>query len=96
MAMERSVLTDFRFHDLQHTCASHLAMQGRSLREIQEVLGHKNFGMTLRYAHLSQPHLVSAVESLAGLTPDAATLDRMAHERAQSVESSTEHEVTTS
>jgi hypothetical protein len=27
---------------------------------------------------------------------DAATLDRMAHERAQSVESSTEHEVTTS
>ena len=44
------------------------------MSEIQEVLGHKSFGMTLRYAHPSQPHLVSAVESLAGLTPNLRTL----------------------
>jgi integrase len=94
-AVERAGLSDFRFHDLRHTCASHLAMQGRSLREIQEVLGHKSFGMTLRYAHLSQPHLVSAVESLAGLTPDLHELDRRAHKRSHSKELDTEHAMPT-
>jgi integrase len=91
-AVVRAGLSDFRFHDLRHTAASHLAMRGRPLKEIQEILGHKSFSMTLRYAHLSPRHLRTAVESLAGLT-DAGTLDRMAHKQAHSVESSTEHEV---
>lgn len=86
MAVERAGLSDFRFHDLRHTAASHLAMRGRPLKEIQEVLGHKSFSMTLRYAHLSPMHLRTAVESLAGLT-DAGTLDSMTHKRAHSVES---------
>ena len=46
-AVERAGLMDFRFHDLRHTAASHLAMRGRPLKEIQEVLGHKSFSMTL-------------------------------------------------
>ena len=94
-AVERAGLSDFRFHDLRHTCASHLAMQGRPLKDIQEVLGHKSFSMTLRYAHLSPSHLLTAVESLDGLTPDAATLDRMAHKRAQSRETQVEQETAT-
>src|SRR5262249_32305291 len=36
MAIRRADLPDFRFHDLRHTCASHLAMRGRPLKEIQE------------------------------------------------------------
>jgi len=47
-AVERAGLPDFRFHDLRHTAASHLAMRGRPLKEIQEILGHKSFSMTLR------------------------------------------------
>ena len=94
-AVERARLSDFRFHDLRHTVASHLAMRGRPLKEIQEILGHKSFSMTLRYAHLRPRHLRTAVESLAGLMPDAATLDRMAHKMAHSVESGTEQEVPT-
>ena len=62
-------IENFRFHDLRHTAASHLAMRGRPLKEIQEVLGHKSFSMTLRYAHLSPMHLRTVVESLDGLTP---------------------------
>lgn len=80
-------LPDFRFHDLRHTAASHMVMRGRPLKEVQEVLGHKSFSMTLRYAHLSPKHLRSAVESLNGLTPDQSTLDLMTHKRSQSVES---------
>lgn len=40
-------------------------------------------------------HLRTAVESLAGLTPDAATLDRMTHKQSHSVESGTEQKVQT-
>ena len=46
--VERAGLSDFWFHDSRHTAASHLAMLGRPLKEIQEILGHKSFSMTLR------------------------------------------------
>lgn len=53
-----------RFHDLRHTCASHLVMGtwGRawSLLETQKFIGHRSQDMTQRYAHLSADHLHSA------------------------------------
>jgi integrase len=45
-ACKRAKITDFRFYDLRHTCASWLTMRGRSLKEVQEILGHREFGMT--------------------------------------------------
>jgi integrase len=51
---EAAGLTDFRWHDLRHTCASILAQQGSTLLQIAEVLGHKSFAMTQRYSHLVQ------------------------------------------
>lgn len=57
------------------------------MKEIQEILGHKSFSMTLRYAHLSPMHLCTAVESLDGLTPTAGPLDQMAHKMTKRAES---------
>lgn len=57
-------LNDFRFHDLRHSCASYLAMNKASLAEIAEVLGHKTLQMVKRYAHLSEAHTASVIESM--------------------------------
>lgn len=57
-------LDDFRFHDLRHTAASYLAMNGASLAEIAEILGHKTLQMVKRYAHLSDSHVAGVVEKM--------------------------------
>lgn len=67
-ALTRAKIEDFRFHDLRHTFASHVLMKGGSLKDVQELLGHKSMTMTLRYAHLSQEHKRNAVNLLNSLT----------------------------
>jgi len=39
-------------------------MNGASLAEIAEVLGHKTLQMVKRYAHLSEPHTATVVASM--------------------------------
>ncbi len=58
-ALKKSKIEDFRFHDLRHSAASYLAMNGASLVEIAEVLGYKTLQMVKRYAHLSEAHTAS-------------------------------------
>lgn len=60
-AAARAGVVDFRFHDLRHTAASALAMDGATLAEIAEVLGHKTLQMVKRYAHLTEGHTRSVV-----------------------------------
>ena len=67
-ALKKAEIDDFRFHDLRHTFASHLLMNGASLKDVQELLGHKTIEMTMRYAHLSQEHKRNAVNLLNSLT----------------------------
>ena len=63
-AVKKAELSDFKFHDLRHSAASYLAMNGASLAEIAEVLGHKTLQMVKRYAHLSEGHTARVVESM--------------------------------
>jgi integrase len=62
--LKKANIEDFRFHDLRHSCASYLAMNGASLAEIAEVLGHKTLAMVRRYAHLSEAHTAKVVQSM--------------------------------
>jgi integrase len=63
-ALKKSGIIDFHWHDLRHTFASHLVMNGVDIKTVQELMGHKSIEMTLRYSHLSQGHKQSAVELL--------------------------------
>ena len=54
----------FRFHDLRHSAASYLAMNGATPSDIAAVLGHKTLAMVKRYAHLSDAHVRGVVESM--------------------------------
>jgi integrase len=67
-SLKRAGIQDFRFHDLRHTFASQVLLKGGSLKDIQELLGHKTMNMTLRYSHLTQEHKRTAVNLLNGLT----------------------------
>jgi integrase len=58
-------LEDVRFHDLRHTTASYLTMNGASLAEVAEALGHRTLVMAKRYAHQSGEHVRGTLERMA-------------------------------
>jgi len=76
----------YRIHDMRHTFASHLAMNGVPLYTISKLLGHSSLEMTQRYAHLAPDTLASAVQSLdfaaarpkdiGEMKPDSGTPER--------------------
>ncbi|MDD5578134.1 MAG: site-specific integrase [Methylobacter sp.] len=63
-ALKAAAINDFHWHDLRHCTASYLAMNGASLAEIAEILGHKTLQMVKRYAHLSDGHVSNVVASM--------------------------------
>ena len=52
-----------RLHDLRHNFASMLVNSGRTLYEVQQILGHSDSKVTERYAHLSTATLQDAANS---------------------------------
>ena len=59
--LKRAKISDFKFHDLRHTAASYMAMNGATTLEIKEALGHKSTAMAERYSHLSESHVDDVV-----------------------------------
>lgn len=56
-------LPHLRIHDLRHQYASFLVNSGRTLYEVQQILGHSDSKVTERYAHLSTRTLQAAANS---------------------------------
>jgi len=63
-ALKTSGIAHCRFHDLRHTFASRLVMNGVDLVTVAELMGHKDITMTKRYSHPTPEHKKHAVESL--------------------------------
>lgn len=60
---EKAGLPHLRLHDLRHGFASLLISGGRTLYEVQQILGHSDPKVTMRYAHLSSKALQDAARS---------------------------------
>ena len=59
--LEQVGLPRQRFHDLRHTCASLLLAQNVQPRDVMEVLGHSQIGLTMdTYSHVMPPALRNA------------------------------------
>ncbi len=66
-------LKHIRFHDLRHSCASLLVANGVPMKNIQEWLGHANFGTTADvYSHLD----FSAKEQSASVISNALSFNQ--------------------
>ncbi len=60
-------LDDVRPHDLRHTFASNVVMQGTPLPVVARLLGHSQTTMTLRYAHTGDRETEAAAERVGGV-----------------------------
>jgi integrase len=63
-ALSTAEIENFRFHDLRHSAASYLAMNGATTVDIAGVLGHKTLAMVKRYSHLSEQHTSKVVAAM--------------------------------
>ncbi len=52
------------FHDLRHSFASHMAMSGVIVFDIQKLLGHSSIDTTMRYMHFAPDHLSGLTDLL--------------------------------
>ena len=63
--LRREDLPKLRFHDLRHTAASLLLAQNVQPRDIMEVLGHSQIGLTMNlYSHVMKPALQNAADRM--------------------------------
>lgn len=60
---KKAKIPNIRLHDLRHGFASLLVSGGRSLYEVQQILGHSDPKVTMRYAHLSAKALQDAANA---------------------------------
>jgi len=61
-ACQKAGLRGFVWHDLRHTYASRLVMNGSPLPTVMSLMGHSDIKMTMRYAHLSKDHIARVAE----------------------------------
>jgi integrase len=59
----KAELPKLRIHDLRHQYASFLVNDGRTLYEVQQILGHSDPKVTMRYSHLNSRVLQAAANS---------------------------------
>jgi len=69
---KKAGIPHLRIHDLRHSFASFLVSGGRTLYEVQQILGHSDPKVTMRYAHLSTKALQAAANMASVIVPRAA------------------------
>jgi integrase len=58
-------VTDFRFHDYRHDFGTKLLRDSGNLKLVQRAMNHADIKSTLRYAHVLDEDVASAIEAVA-------------------------------
>ena len=58
-------LEGLHFHDLRHTYCSNLILSGADIKDVKEMIGHKDLAMTDRYTHLASERQLMIQRNLA-------------------------------
>ena len=64
IALDKTGIQNFHFHDLRHTFATRLAQRGIDIYKISKLLGHQDIRMTQRYSHHCPDSLRDGVQIL--------------------------------
>lgn len=67
-ALRLAEIEDFRFHDLRHTFATRMLRATGNLKLVSRLLGHESIETTMRYAHVLDDDLASAMENFSALS----------------------------
>lgn len=67
VALRKSGVQNFRFHDLRHTFATRLVQAGGDLYTVQKLRRWKTVSMVQRYAHHNTETLRNAIEVMDGI-----------------------------
>ena len=62
--LQEAEIEGYVWHCNRHTFCSWLAMAGASIKEIQELAGHKTITMSAQYSHLSPEHRLSVIDRI--------------------------------
>ncbi|HDZ26514.1 MAG TPA: site-specific integrase [Candidatus Aminicenantes bacterium] len=73
-ATKRAGIEGVSFHTLRHSACSFLAMNGATLSELAEIMGHRTLQMVKRYSHFSQKHLRALMERAEGSLSNSKSL----------------------
>lgn len=74
--LEKNGIRRIRFHDLRHSCASFLVVQGTNMKIVQGWMGHANFQITAdTYSHLETSVMQEPAATITGVLAKPEVVD---------------------
>ncbi len=89
--IKRNQLRHIRFHDLRHSCASIMLKNGVPMKQIQEWLGHADFGTTANiYSHLDYTAKQNSANTISSVFNFVDSKDKVKEQPKQEEKDKTE------
>lgn len=89
--IKRNQLKHIRFHDLRHSCASIMLKNGVPMKQIQEWLGHADFGTTANiYSHLDYTAKQNSANTISSVFNFVDSKDKVEEQPKQEEKDKTE------
>lgn len=89
--IKRNQLRHIRFHDLRHSCASIMLKKGVPMKQIQEWLGHADFGTTANiYSHLDYTAKQNSANTISSVFNFVDSKDKVEEQPTQEEKDKTE------